>query len=272
MLAGPLAELLQAQIGVLDVPAHAEVGAVDLQDEAGLGHGLVLLAHGLGDGKKVGLVVLVVLVAEEQRDHAGRGRAHEALRRRGASDRSLQVFHVAQGFGRAAVAHGDRAVAGRRLAARAARVTEHALGELRELGEVLVDEGVAGAAEAVEAVFDVRGVAWLRHLAVVDEVDAGRHLPAHHLGHCRAYPGRQRAALDGHALLLGVHHAHQVLRPRQAAGMRGEKPLGAALHGPSLDAIVALADSSGDSSPTLHLFCHAGACPRHPAHSKLGAT
>ena len=70
---------VEVEVGVLDVAAHAEVGAVDLQDEAGLGDGLVFVAHRVGDGVDVGLVVLVVVVAEEQRHHAGRGRAHEAF-------------------------------------------------------------------------------------------------------------------------------------------------------------------------------------------------
>ena len=76
---GALAEFVEVEVGVLDVPAHGEVGTVDLQDEAGLGDGLVFVAHRVGDGEEIGLVVLVVLVAEEQRDHAGRRRAHEAV-------------------------------------------------------------------------------------------------------------------------------------------------------------------------------------------------
>ena len=61
--------------GVLDVPAHGQVGAVDLQHEAGAGHRLVLVTHRLGDREQVLLVAAVVLVAEEERDDAGRGRA-----------------------------------------------------------------------------------------------------------------------------------------------------------------------------------------------------
>ena len=50
-----LAELLEVEVGVLDVPAHAEVGAIDLQHDAGLGDGLVFVAHRVGDGVDVGL-------------------------------------------------------------------------------------------------------------------------------------------------------------------------------------------------------------------------
>jgi hypothetical protein len=122
-------------------------------------------------------------------------------------------------------------VAGRGLAARAPGVAEHAPGEIGKVGEILIDEGVAGAAEAGEPVFDVGGVARLRHFAVVDDVDAGLALPPHHLGHRAAHARVERRALDRHALLLGIHHADEVVRPRQAAGMRGQEALGAADHG-----------------------------------------
>ena len=219
----------EVEIGVLDVPAHGEVGAVDLQHEAGLGDGLVFVPHRVGDRVDVGLEILVVVVAEEQRHHAGRGGAHEAAGRLHARERRLEIVDV--GLRRLLVAHADRRVAGRRLAARAAGIAEHALLQLRELGEVLIDEGVAGAAEAVEPVLDVGGVARLRHFAVVDEVDAGVGLLFDHLGHRRAHARGQRRGIDRHAFLLGVHHADQVVRPRQAAGMGGQKTFAAALHG-----------------------------------------
>ena len=223
-----LAEFLEVEVGVLDVPAHAEIGAVDLQHEARLGDRLVFVAHRLGDGVEVRLVILVVVVAKEQRHHAGRGRAHEAAGGLHLRERGLQVVDVvARGL---RIAHADRSVAGRRLAPRAAGIAEHALRELRKLGEVLVDEGVAGAAEAVEPVLDVGRVARLRHFAVVDQVDAGLGLLADHLCDRRAHARGQRRAIDRHAFLLGVHHADQVVRPRQAAGVRGQKALGAAFH------------------------------------------
>ena len=48
------------------VAAHREVGAIDLQHDAGLGDRLVLVAHRLGDGEHVVLVAGVVVVAEEE--------------------------------------------------------------------------------------------------------------------------------------------------------------------------------------------------------------
>ena len=53
------------------MPAHGEVGAVDLQDEAGPRDRLVLVPHRVRDGEEVGLVAAVVVVAEEERDDAG---------------------------------------------------------------------------------------------------------------------------------------------------------------------------------------------------------
>ena len=70
-----LRELVEAQVGELDVPAHPEIRAVELQDEARPRHRLVLVAHRLGDREEIGLVARVVIVAEEQRDHARRGGA-----------------------------------------------------------------------------------------------------------------------------------------------------------------------------------------------------
>ena len=57
-IAAALRNVVQVEVGVLDVPAHREVGAVDLQHDAGLGDGLVFVPHRLGDGEQIGLVVL----------------------------------------------------------------------------------------------------------------------------------------------------------------------------------------------------------------------
>ena len=72
---------------VLDVPAHRQIGAVDLQDEAGIDDRLVFLPHRLGDRLEIGLVALVVAVVEEQRDQPRRGGAEKALLSAGAVQR-----------------------------------------------------------------------------------------------------------------------------------------------------------------------------------------
>src|SRR6476646_6637794 len=129
------------------------------------------------------------------------------------------------------VAHAYRRIACRRLAPRAAGIAEHALLELREIREVLVDERVAFAAEARQAILDVRRVARLAHLAVVDDVDAGSHLLADDFGDCGFDASRKRVGLDGDAFCLRIHHPYEIVRPRQAAGVRRQEPLAAAAHG-----------------------------------------
>ena len=186
------AKFLEVEIGILDVPAHAEVGAIDLQHDAGLGHGLVFVAHRFGDGLEIGVVILVVVVAEEQRHHAGGGGAHEAFGGFHLRERRVEIVGVGPRRGR--IAHADRRVASRRFAAGTPGIAEHALRELGEFRQILVDEGIAGAAEAVEPVLDVGGVARLRQFAVVDQIDAGirlflddfRHRGAHARGQAPA--------------------------------------------------------------------------------------
>ena len=169
-----------------------------------------------------------IAVPEEQADDAGRRCAHERLLVRGLPDRALEVFDVgARGL---RVAHADRLVAGRRLAARAARVAEHALGEVRKVDQVPVDKRITRAAETRETVLHVGGVARLAHFAVVDDVDARLGLPAHDVLHRRTHARGERIALHRHALLLGVHHAHQLFGARQAARMRGKETFAAPLH------------------------------------------
>ena len=75
------AERRDVEVGELDVPAHAEVGAVDLQHEARARDRLVLVLHRLRDGVEIGLVGGIVLVLEEERDHPRRGGGEEGFAR-----------------------------------------------------------------------------------------------------------------------------------------------------------------------------------------------
>ena len=179
------------RLGVLDVPAHGQVGTVHLQHEAGLGHRLVLGLHRLGDRLQVGFLGRVVVVAEEERDHAGRGGRQEGALRLDRAERGFQILGV--GVGGADVAHRDGAGAGGRLAPGAAGVAEHALRHAGELHEILILQGLAGAVEPAQAILHVGGVAGLAELPVVHDVDAGRDLLADHLGHRRP-DARPRAA------------------------------------------------------------------------------
>ena len=59
------AELLERRVGELDVPAHREVGAVELQHEARARGRLVFFSHHVGERREVLLAARVVLVISE---------------------------------------------------------------------------------------------------------------------------------------------------------------------------------------------------------------
>ncbi len=213
---------------MLDVAAHAQIRAIELQHDAGLGYGLVLVPHRVRDGEDVRLLGRVVLVLEEERDDPRRRRRHEHLLRFHLGERRLEVAHV--GLGSPRVANADRRVASGRLAPRAPRVAEHPLGEVRKRRQVLVDECVAGTAETGKSVLDVRRVARLAHFAVVDDIDTGLGLLAHDLFDRRGHAVRERGRVDRYTLLLCVHRANEVVGAWQAPGVRREKSLSAAFH------------------------------------------
>ncbi len=71
MARGKLQVLLLAPRLVHGVAAHAEIGRVDLDQDAGLGDLLVFRPHGLGDGFEILVLGLVEVVRLEERDHAG---------------------------------------------------------------------------------------------------------------------------------------------------------------------------------------------------------
>jgi hypothetical protein len=82
----------------------------------------------------------------------------------------FQVVDVGERRGR--VADPDRAGAGGRSAAGPAGIAKHPHRQVRELTQVLIDEGIAAAGETGQSVLNVGGIAGLRHLAIVDEIDA----------------------------------------------------------------------------------------------------
>jgi len=101
---------------------------------------------------------------------------HAHLLGRDVDERAVQCRSLEPGgvrFRRLHVPDADRRVAGRGLAVLAPRVSRHAGLGARKVLEVLEDVARARAAEAVQPVLDVGGVAQLRPLAVVDDVDAG---------------------------------------------------------------------------------------------------
>jgi len=92
---------------------------------------------------------------------------------------------------------------------------------------------MALAAEAREAVLDVGGIARLAHLAVAHHVDARRPLPFHDLPHGTVSARLQACLVYRLAFRLAEHHLDEVVRPRQAPGVRGQNAIGAALHAQS---------------------------------------
>ena len=142
-----------------------------------------------------------------------------------ARERRREVLHVGLGRARSRTPIGP--VQAGVLRRDAARIAEHALGHLREVHQVAVLQRMARAAEAGQPVLDVGRVARLAHLTVVDDGDAGLHLLPHGFGHRGADAGPEGRRVDGHAFLLREHHADQVRRPRETAGVGGEECVGA---------------------------------------------
>src|ERR1700722_18882778 len=68
MQLGDLAKLGRAGASELNMAAHREVRAIDLQQEAGAMDGVVLDLHRVGERADIGLVRGVVRIAEELRD------------------------------------------------------------------------------------------------------------------------------------------------------------------------------------------------------------
>ena len=82
----------------------------------------------------------------------------------------------------------------------------------------------------VDAMTDVGGVGRLAHLAVADDVDAGRDLLGDDLIHRLGGRGLELRGVDRLALFAAENEVDQRLRPRQAAGVRGENSVGAGFH------------------------------------------
>jgi hypothetical protein len=71
----------------------------------------------------------------------------------------------------------------------------------------------------------------LAHLAVGDDVDAGLALLANRFRDRLGDAGLELALIDGLLVDDVPHHAREVGRPGQAAGMRGLNPIGVPFHG-----------------------------------------
>jgi hypothetical protein len=213
-------ELGFAEVLVAGVAAHREVGAVELELEAGGDDRLVLGPHRRDEVGKVGLVRGVELVRLERGDQPRAGRVHE---RRGpvaapvergseAADVVVQRLEVDQ------LDLGDRARAREFLAA---HDVAELLRELRHRGEVERRLARAVAAEAAEPLDHIGRVADLAEFAVADDADPGLDLPAH----CLVDRGLDQAIELGGVVSLALvareQQRDQLGAARQAADMGG---------------------------------------------------
>ena len=64
-------EIAQRPVLVGHVPLHREIGAVELQQEAVVDDGFVFDAQRLAEGREVGFLARVVVVAQRRGDDAG---------------------------------------------------------------------------------------------------------------------------------------------------------------------------------------------------------
>ena len=235
VLLGPAAALGRIAAAVvgqdLDQPR-----VVHLQQETGLDDREVLRPHGFGHRGQVILLGGVVLVAAEPAGAGGRqeGLGHPAGHL-GIGQRGAQVGDVGGQRGLAGVA--DRAGADHHPHRR------HRRGVLRHVGVVVLGEVVdlllpgrrqqrlaLHLVEAGQPLLDVGEEGDLALLAVGDHVQARHRLAAHHVQHRVADHGLEGGRVIGPAVLLLPHHLKQAGRAGQAADVRSQDALRAALH------------------------------------------
>src|SRR5262249_42389786 len=83
--------------------------------------------------------------------------------------------------------------------------------------------------DAVQTIAHIANIGDLAHLPVADDVDPAFALPGNGLPHCGGTHARKGVRVDALTALVRREQRAQIVRPWQAAGMRGQDPLGAAL-------------------------------------------
>ena len=213
-------ELLVGEIAVKHRAVHRKVRGIDLQDEARLMDGAILLAHLARQGVEVGLVRIVIRIQHRARDDARGGRGHEAFRKTAhglhgvfqAPDfprdgRGVRVVQITLGFRRI-------------LHTAALRETAHQI--VHELRIFLVIATAPPFRFARETRHPLRHISLEAHallLAVVPDIDAGLHLLFHHVAHGTIHLLVRLRFVDGGAFLAGYEETGKSIVTWQAAHM-----------------------------------------------------
>ena len=226
---GDLDESLVGLVLEIHHAFHREIGRVDLQHQAGLVDGEVLLAKLHRERVHVGFVRVVMRIHQRSRYDAGRRRGHELLgegirrvfleARDLVLDRSgVGVFHVCDRLRRVGNLGAVHEAAAERR------------DQIGVLDEILADAALALAAVAGHARRHVGLERDALLLAIVTDVDAGILLPLHHLGDRAVEFVRHFLRIDLPVCLALDQKLGDRLVARQAADMRGQDAVAAGEH------------------------------------------
>jgi len=210
-----LLELPEREVLELVVPSGRKIGTVELEDEAGSNDGGVLALEDVGQSAHVRLVGGVVTVQQEPGRLPGRHGRHEDVLGAGPAGGLREPPDVPLDGAEILPRDGPGA---RRPAEDRGATSRRELGKLLEIGPHYLVR--VRPLEAGEAVFDVRRVIRPTLLAVVDDVDARRHLRPDGLVDRRARPRDERRGRRPGIVL--TEERHQVVRSRQASDVRRE--------------------------------------------------
>src|SRR6266513_518308 len=217
------------------MPLEREVGAVELQQEAGLDDRLVFNAERLPKRREIRLVGVVIFVLHRSSDDAGRGRGQKRLDKGvwlpvehgseiGDLRFELAVIDIAHFADRLWWVHIRHSFARSQL-------LRHLLLQERIALDIAAGPALPAAAEPAHAVADIEEEGLALMLAIVADIDAGFDLlvddPAQRLLAEPVELGR----IDLAAARAPDIETRQLGRPRQAAGMGRQDSVFAPPHG-----------------------------------------
>ena len=143
-------------------------------------------------------------------------------------ERGAQIREV--GLHRGAIDELDRRYAARAFERLLAEHSPERFAQLRIRREIEVRRPRIMARESRQSVLDVGGVADLARLAVADDVDAGRDLLRHGVGHAGRDRGIERRTVVRLAAVFFVKQVDDLAAARKATHVSRQDPLGAESH------------------------------------------